>query len=137
MKEYKKDDLTIVWDSSKCIHSAICAKGLPSVFKPKDRPWVQTENASKEDIIDIVSKCPSGALTSYVGEKKESTMSENETTNIEVKRNGPLLVSGNLTVKNSEGKEEQKTRMTAFCRCGASANKPYCDGAHNEINFQG
>jgi len=136
MKEYKKEDLTVVWDSKKCIHSAICAKGLPSVFKPKDRPWVQTENASKEEIKEVVSKCPSGALSFYIGDKKENIMSE-ETTKVQVKENGPLLVAGDLVVTNSEGTEEQKTRMTAFCRCGASANKPYCDGAHNNIGFKG
>lgn len=136
MKEYKKEDLTVVWDSGKCIHSAVCVNGLPSVFKPKDRPWIQTENASKEEIIDIVSKCPSGALSYYVGDKKEQEMTD-EATKVEVKTNGPLMVSGNLVVTNSDGTEEQKSRMTAFCRCGASENKPYCDGAHNTVGFQG
>lgn len=62
---------------------------------------------------------------------------DNEATKVEVKANGPLLVAGDLVIQNSDGTEEQKTRMTAFCRCGASANKPYCDGAHNEIGFKG
>lgn len=136
MKEYKKDDLTIEWDAKKCIHSAICAKGLPSVFKPKERPWVQTQNSSIQEIMNTVDKCPSGALNYYTGEKKEAIM-ENEVTKVEVKTNGPLLVSGNLVIINAEGKEEHKKRNTAFCRCGASANKPYCDGAHNEIGFVG
>ncbi len=86
--------------------------------------------------MDVVSKCPSGALSFYIGEKKELEM-DSETTKIEIKANGPLLVSGNLVVKSSDGKEERKTRTTAFCRCGASKNKPYCDGAHNEIGFEG
>lgn len=136
MKEYKKEDLTVVWDAEKCIHSAICAKGLPSVFKPKDRPWIQTENASKEDIMNIVSKCPSGALTFYLGDKKDKNMS-NETTKVQIKENGPLLVAGDLTITNADGSEEQKSRVTAFCRCGASENKPYCDGAHNAVGFKG
>jgi len=62
IKEYKKEDLTIVWDDSKCIHSAICVKGLPTVFKPREKPWIQTENESKERIAEQVRKCPSGAL---------------------------------------------------------------------------
>ncbi len=61
-KEYKKEDLIITWDATKCTHSAICAKGLPSVFKPKEKPWIQTENESKEIIREQVLKCPSGAL---------------------------------------------------------------------------
>ncbi len=63
IKHYPKGDIAVVWDNTKCIHSGICAKGLPAVFKPKESPWVQTENATKEAIIEQVNKCPSGALT--------------------------------------------------------------------------
>ena len=62
-KEYKKEDLTIVWDDSKCIHAGICAKGLPTVFKPRERPWIQTENESIDRISEQVELCPSGALS--------------------------------------------------------------------------
>jgi len=62
-KEYIKNDTTIVWDSSKCIHAAYCAKGLPTVFKPREKPWIQTENDTEENIIAQVKKCPSGALS--------------------------------------------------------------------------
>ena len=63
MKEYKKEDATIIWDEKKCSHSAVCMKGLSSVFKPKERPWIQPENATKDEIIAQVLKCPSGALS--------------------------------------------------------------------------
>ncbi|MFT4662730.1 MAG: putative Fe-S cluster protein YjdI [Patiriisocius sp.] len=63
MKKYKKDDIQIGWESEKCIHSGYCARQLPEVFKPKERPWIQPENASKEQIIEQVKKCPSGALS--------------------------------------------------------------------------
>ncbi len=62
-KEYQKEDMTIVWDNSKCIHSGICAKGLSSVFKPKEQPWIQTDGADKETIRQQVLACPSGALS--------------------------------------------------------------------------
>lgn len=63
MKTYPKEDIKIGWETEKCIHSAKCALGLSTVFKPKEKPWIQPENASKQDIINQVSKCPSGALT--------------------------------------------------------------------------
>ncbi|MBK6524374.1 MAG: (4Fe-4S)-binding protein [Crocinitomicaceae bacterium] len=63
MKEYKKEDVTILWNAEKCSHSAVCAKGLSAVFKPKEKPWIQVENASKEEIVSQVLKCPSGALS--------------------------------------------------------------------------
>lgn len=63
-KEYKKDDLTVVWEQGKCKHSAVCVKGSPGVFKPKERPWIQLENDDTDSIEEVVSRCPSGALTS-------------------------------------------------------------------------
>lgn len=63
IKEYQKEDVVVIWDHSKCIHAAICAKGLPTVFKPREKPWIQPENASKEEIIRQVNQCPSGALS--------------------------------------------------------------------------
>ena len=62
-KEYQKEDATIIWDSSKCIHAAECVKGLPQVFQPKERPWINPENGEKDEIIATVRKCPSGALS--------------------------------------------------------------------------
>jgi CDGSH-type Zn-finger protein len=40
-------------------------------------------------------------------------------------------------VKKNDGTIEQKNKVTAFCRCGASGNKPYCDGSHRKIDFKG
>lgn len=62
-KEYKKEDVIILWQPEKCIHSGICARGLSKVFKPKEKPWVQTENATKEEIVKQVLACPSKALS--------------------------------------------------------------------------
>lgn len=63
IKEYSNGELTVLWDASKCIHSANCVKNLPEVFKPKEKPWVQMENSTSENIISTVNKCPSGALS--------------------------------------------------------------------------
>lgn len=63
IKEYSNGEVTVLWDASKCIHSANCVKNLPEVFKPKEKPWVQMENSTSENIISIVNKCPSGALS--------------------------------------------------------------------------
>lgn len=63
MKEYKIEDATVLWDSTKCIHAAECVRGLPSVFKPNERPWIQLENSTKEEVVAQVHRCPSGALS--------------------------------------------------------------------------
>lgn len=61
-KEYKQGKLTITWEAEKCIHCGICAKGLPKVFQPKEKPWIKTEVETDEAVIEQVKKCPSGAL---------------------------------------------------------------------------
>ena len=137
-KEYTNGDLAVVWKPRLCIHSEICVKTLPQVYKPDEKPWIQAENASVDELISQIEKCPSGALTYYKkneSEKKSESMSTE--TKVEVMVNGPLLVYGDLEVTGSDGNVETKKRTTAFCRCGASANKPYCDGEHNKIGFEG
>jgi uncharacterized Fe-S cluster protein YjdI len=62
-KEYSKDEITILWKPEKCIHSGICVKTLPRVYNPREKPWIKQENASSEELIRQVSKCPSGALS--------------------------------------------------------------------------
>ena len=137
-KEYKTNGLTVVWKPRKCIHSEICVKTLPQVYRPDEKPWIQAENASVEELMKQIDKCPSAALTYYTETKseiKQETM--NEGTKVEVMANGPLLVHGELEITAADGQKEIKKRTTAFCRCGASSNKPYCDGEHNKIGFEG
>lgn len=55
---------------------------------------------------------------------------------VEPQRNGPLRVSGNLEIISGTGRTVMKTTSAAFCRCGHSANKPYCDGTHAKIGFE-
>ncbi len=136
-KEYTNGEVTVVWQPGNCIHSELCFTGLPHVFDPQKRPWVNTDGASTQEIIDQVKKCPSGALSYYMNNKKEDNM-EIERENIaEVILNGPLLVYGNLKVKDKNGSETRHNKVTAFCRCAGSFNKPYCDGTHKKIGFEG
>lgn len=68
-KEYTNGEVTIVWQNVKCIHSAMCVKHNPDVFKPKEKPWILPQNGTTQEIIDTVKKCPSGALSFYRTEK--------------------------------------------------------------------
>lgn len=65
-KDYSNGQVTIVWEPKKCTHSAVCAKGLPNVFKPKERPWIIIDAGSSEALVNQVKKCPSGALSYYM-----------------------------------------------------------------------
>ena len=63
IKEYPKDNLTIIWQPKKCIHSGVCVKTLPKVYDPKAKPWIRPENPSAADLKDQIAACPSGALS--------------------------------------------------------------------------
>jgi uncharacterized Fe-S cluster protein YjdI len=62
-KEYSNGEITIVWQPKLCIHSGVCVKTLPKVYQPNERPWIKPENATTQELIDQVAKCPSGALS--------------------------------------------------------------------------
>tara|TARA_R110002049_G_scaffold148844_2_gene311813 strand:+ start:7533 stop:7952 length:420 start_codon:yes stop_codon:yes gene_type:complete len=135
-KEYSNGEVTIGWEADKCIHSGICVKGLPNVFRPKVRPWISINAAETDALVNQVKQCPSGALSFYMN-NKEDKAAETLETKVEVLENGPLLVYGTLKVTHKDGAIEVKNKTTAFCRCGASNNKPFCDGAHVDKGFKG
>ena len=60
---YRNEDITVVWKPELCIHSGICAQGLADVFNPRRKPWIILDNATTQQIIEQVKKCPSGALS--------------------------------------------------------------------------
>jgi uncharacterized Fe-S cluster protein YjdI len=62
-KEYSNGEITVVWQSGKCIHSGNCVRNLPTVFQPQSHPWINVANDSSEAIVAAVAKCPSGALS--------------------------------------------------------------------------
>jgi uncharacterized Fe-S cluster protein YjdI len=124
IKKYTNGEVTVVWQPGKCSHSTICFTGLPEVFDPAKRPWVTITGAGTERIIEQVERCPSGALSCFRnGEEKKET-EQRAITTVEVLANGPLIVHGPLKVKSSDGTDSVRENKTAFCRCGASANKP-------------
>ncbi len=135
-KEYTNGEVTIVWKPDACIHSGICVRGLGEVFQPKERPWIKIDAATTDALVAQVKACPSGALSYYMTDE-EHKEAETLETKIEVLKDGPLLVYGTLKVIHKDGREETKNKTTAFCRCGASHNKPYCDGAHIDKGFVG
>jgi CDGSH-type Zn-finger protein/uncharacterized Fe-S cluster protein YjdI len=122
--------LTVHYDGSKCIHSRGCVLTLPTVFRPNVQgEWIDPDGASVDAIAALATRCPSGAIR--VTRKDgiaEVTPGRNTVT---VTENGPYAVRGQLRVAG----EDAGTRAT-LCRCGHSARKPYCDGAHAKAGFQ-
>ena len=126
--------LTIHWDSSLCYHAAECVKAQPGVFDPKRRPWIKTDEASDDAIAAAIDACPSGALSYTRADGGDDAPAETGVT-IQVMPNGPVMVVGQAEVVDDQGGVVKSAKRMALCRCGASENKPFCDGAHAAIGF--
>lgn len=136
-KKYTNGEVTVIWKLDICIHSKLCWTELREVFDPFVKPWIKPEGATTERIVAQVKRCPSGALSYYMNnEAGPERVDVDAETIVEASKDGPLLVYGNVTVKNSKGELMKKNNVTAFCRCGASSNKPFCDGTHRKIEFK-
>ena len=125
-KEYSNDEITVIWQPDLCIHSAICAEGLPKVFDPKRRPWVDLSEAETQTIIEQVKKCPSGALSI-----KEDVSATEPNTEVRLMKGGPIVIKGPIKVTDESGALSQSENV-AYCRCTKSQNWPFCDGSHNK-----
>ena len=137
-KKYSNGEVTIVWKPALCIHSGMCFNGLGQVFHPQELPWITPEHSTTENIIAQIKKCPSGALSYYMNAAEAlGEVKVDAETIVEATPNGPLMVYGNVTVKDVAGNVTKKNNATAFCRCGGSSNKPFCDGTHKKIGFLG
>ncbi|MDZ7728705.1 MAG: (4Fe-4S)-binding protein [Dehalococcoidia bacterium] len=135
-KEYTAEGIAVSFDSALCIHTAACLRGLPDVFDVNRRPWIQPENASPDEIIEVVNRCPSGALQWRIpGEERPDPLREQEL-RIRASRNGPLQVRGNFTLLDGEGEELHESTRLSLCRCGLSENKPFCDNSHQRAGWQ-
>ncbi len=138
VKEYSNGEVTVIWQPHLCIHSTLCFNGLPEVFQPNERPWVKIAAADSTRIVEQVRRCPSSALSYRTNREADAadTATASETM-IELVKNGPLLIHGNVMVKDAAGNEMRRANVTAFCRCGGSQNKPFCDGSHSSTSFEG
>ena len=103
------------------------------MFEKERRPWIDATQATADEIEDAVDRCPSGALRA----RRLRAAQRAATTTVEVaaEPNGPLLVRGPIRVVGPDGTAEELSRA-AFCRCGQSKNKPFCDGSHRRAGFR-
>lgn len=132
-RTYEDDRVSVRWDATLCIHTAICLKRLPQVFDVNARPWISLDGAEADQIAATVRACPTGALR-YDG-PAVAPEAPDEPTTVDVRPNGPLLLRGNITLTAPGGEPRTEYRV-ALCRCGASENKPFCDNSHRAIGFR-
>jgi len=137
-RKYTNGEITVNWYPRKCIHATTCYRELIDVFNPRKRPWVNMEGATTEEIIRVEKLCPTQALTySYNSEIVPEDKVPAEQPEARVMEDGPLVLKGEFTIFDTDGKELRHMKMTSLCRCGASNNLPFCDGTHRKVGYTG
>ncbi len=132
---FEGNDITVTYDVKRCIHAAECVHGLPEVFDPDKKPWIQPTNGGNNEIAEVVRRCPTGAL--HYDRRDGGTPEVPESRNtLAISIDGPLYLRGDIEVRDSKGEVLLRDTRVALCRCGASKDKPFCDNSHQNIEFR-
>ena len=125
------NSITVRDDRSICVHAGFCGNRATNIWK---QAADTDDSLVRLAVINEVEKCPSGAITyRFAGDGDDAEA--DYPTQVAAIDDGPLWVTGAVPITTSDGSElEARTRVT-LCRCGASANKPLCDGSHKEAGF--
>ncbi len=123
--------ITVSDDRSICMHAGFCGNRHSNVWKQVDS---SDDTMVRLAIINEVEKCPSGALTyKFDGDTQDTEPDYPQ--QVGIVDDGPLWVTGSVKITNSAGDVLEPRNRVTLCRCGASANKPLCDGSHKDAGF--
>jgi CDGSH-type Zn-finger protein len=132
-EDYAAAGITIHDNRGLCAHAGRCTDGLPSVFRLRKEPFVDPEAASPEEVAATIRQCPSGALSYSIEGSEQSERGGDPV--VAFVPNGPYVIRGGAELEGAELLEGATTDHFALCRCGKSANKPFCSGAHWNVQF--
>ena len=134
VRRYESDAVVVTFEPRLCIHAEECVRGLPAVFDIEKRPWAQPQHAGADEVVEVVSRCPTGALHT---ERLDGGPAEAPVEDVTIREapNGSLYVSGPVSVVDDEDGVFREDQRIALCRCGASKDRPFCDGSHTEAGF--
>ncbi len=125
-------DLALIYEGKKCIHARFCVTGAPKVFLANVKAPGSSPDAIEvfDRLVEISHACPSGAIRYQRKERPARRKPRLRSTSRPSVRPGPYAVRGGLRLNG----EPIGFRAT-LCRCGASKNKPFCDGSHHDVGF--
>jgi CDGSH-type Zn-finger protein len=127
-------NITIRDNRSLCSHVGYCTDSLKQVFRQHEEPWIVPDAAAVEKVIETIRKCPSGAL-SYALDGVEAGPPSRPPT-VTMLDHGPYAVTGGIELAGARVGQGASAEHYTLCRCGASKNKPLCDGSHWDANFR-
>jgi CDGSH-type Zn-finger protein/uncharacterized Fe-S cluster protein YjdI len=123
------------WDGRLCIHVGECGRAQGELFVGGRKPWCQPDLASPDEVVEVVERCPTGALTHR---RKDAGVEESApaANTVVVANNGPLYARGDLRIAGARDDMPGVRFRAALCRCGQSQRKPFCDGSHEAAEFR-
>ncbi|MDP5208296.1 CDGSH iron-sulfur domain-containing protein [Microbulbifer sp. 2205BS26-8] len=133
LSRYRGREINILYNRLLCSKAYECGRRLEAVFDTTHDPWIDPDKGSVAEILDVIRACPSGAL----GYEQNGEGLRHEVpsgTAIETEASGPYRVR-NVALANAVWCEGACENKYALCRCGASKNKPFCDGSHVAEGF--
>ena len=131
-KSYEGSGLVLTDDKTICVHAGFCVTEKTEVWDLIN----ETKNpGARAELIQMVRNCPSGRLE-YLEPLDDLPVEEDLPQEIGVVKDGPLYVRGQIEVEAADGQTYKVRNRVTLCRCGASKNKPFCDGMHTEIGFR-
>ncbi|MFT3768571.1 MAG: ferritin-like domain-containing protein [Minicystis sp.] len=122
--------LTLLYEGKKCIHARFCVTGAPKVFIANVQgPWIHPDAVETDALVEIAHACPSGAIRYHRKDGKHDEVPP-PVNLLAIRERGPYAVRGDIRLDG-----RSINYRATLCRCGASKNKPYCDGSHNTVGF--
>ena len=128
---FKGEKIVVRDDHSLCTHSGFCGNRITNIWKMLKE---SEESIVRGQIMAMVENCPSGTL-SFALDADSEVIEPDLPTEIAIIPDGPLWVSGGIPVERRDGQPLETRNRMNLCRCGASSNKPFCDGSHKKIGF--
>ncbi len=126
--------ITVADDRSICEHAGFCGNRQANVWDMLGGSGTE-DSITRAQVMAMVERCPSGALT-YRLEPDGADVEPDLRREIGVVDDGPLFLSGSVRVERADGTVQETRNRVTLCRCGASKNKPLCDGSHRDIGFR-
>jgi len=128
--EASSEDITLRFNTKRCIHSQQCVLSAPRVFLANaEGPWLHPEADTVEHLVHVARSCPSGAIT-YRRLDGGAAEAAPEINVMRIRENGPYALQAEIRIDG----QGDMVRAT-LCRCGRSRNKPFCDNTHQETGF--
>jgi len=133
---YPGEEVDVTWDRRLCIHIGECGRAKNDLFVGGRDPWCQPDLVDQADVLDVVERCPTGALAAHPKRADAPVETAEGRNTVVVTNNGPLYLRGALAIDGAPDDAPGLAFRAALCCCGASSRKPFCDNSHEKVDFR-